>query len=80
MKKHAIVKPGSIVVVRTGQSHVAVDGLVTKQDPRDGSVMVRTERCPTKAEIERGQYDHWVKTPKRYQLTEVLKIKHPPAA
>jgi hypothetical protein len=68
-----IIKPGAVVVVTEPDSKAERDALVVKQNA-DGSLRVRPKRYPTSAELESGNYTTWVKTPRRVQFDEVLRV------
>lgn len=78
MNKATTITPGSIVIVPSGTSQRPCPALVDRQDPRDGSLLVRTKRCPTKAELKRGDYTWWVKSTKRFPISQVIRVESTP--
>ncbi len=73
MKKGTHIRQGSLVEVRCGEAHIPHPAKVTKQHA-DGSIMALTKRFPTQAELERGDYSEYVKTPKRFKLEDVIQV------
>ena len=75
--KESVIEPGSVVIVPSGESKAPWEALVVSVSG-GGTFMARTRRCPTKAEVERGDYDPWVKTARRFSLDDVIRIESVP--
>jgi len=70
--------PGAVLTLPIEPSKTPWPARVVKYDAANGMLTLRARRCPTSAELERGDYDLWVKTNSRYSIDQVIRVESIP--